>query len=679
MNRAALLVCSCFSVVVAVSAQSVAQKPPQPTFRTGVDLVLLDVSVLDENRVPVRGLTAADFTVLQDGRPQPITSFAAIDLPDRPAPGAVGWMQEVRADVETNQGVSDRRIVAILLDDATPMPAEEVPRMKTLARRVIERLGTDDLGAVIFPFNTKAGQSFTTDHARLLAAVDRFNGSADRMPVLGAYDPLQATANEVYYDQYNPKALALYSSVVGTVKGLADYLIDLPERRKVLVFGSIGLPLDVGAAQTPPIDLKNPMGDTAGGALMLFKDLQAALEAAQRANINVYGLEPGGLRAPLGSYDAMAGTGRLDGAPGNLNRDFLHALSANTGGFPLEEQNGFEAAITQMLRENGSYYLIGYPRPTPHVDGRFHRVEVRVKRPGATVRARNGFFEPAAASTSKASASGTAQALASVLPKADVALQLAAAPLAVAGKREAAVAIAVGVRQATPARDAAHLADDVDMQVNAYDPEGKLRASRRLTGRVTLRADSQAAAEYDMITRLDLAPGRYQLRVALHSSLQGKSGSVFYDLDVPDFAALPLALSGVVVTANPGSVAAPKDALAGLLPVAPTSSRAFGKDQQVTALMRVYQRAGRAGGAGGAGGDEALAPVPMSVMIFDATGAMVFDASPTLAVERFARDRAADCAFDLPIANLQPGPHLLRIEARLGDTTARRDVRFEVR
>ena len=92
--------------------------------------------------------------------------------------------------------------------------------------------------------------------------------------------------------------------------------------------------------------------------------------------------------------------------------------------------------------------------------------------------------------------------------------------------------------------------------------------------------------------------------------------------------------------------------------------------------MRVYQGAG---GAGGAGGAQALAPVPMSVTIFDATGAMVFDASPTLPVERFARDRTADCAFDLPVANLQPGPHLLRIEARLGDTMARREVRFEIR
>jgi hypothetical protein len=305
------------------------------------------------------------------------------------------------------------------------------------------------------------------------------------------------------------------------------------------------------------------------------------------------------------------------------------------------------------------------------------------------------------------------------LPKADVVMQIAAAPLAVPGSREAAVAIAVGVQQPARAAASARLADEVEMQVNAYDPDGKLCATRHLNARVTFRSDVQAAARYDMLTRLDLPPGRYQLRVGLQSSLQRKSGSVYYDLDVPDFGALPLALSGVLVTATPGCVAAPQDALASLLPVTPTSSREFGRDQQVTALLRVYQGLpadAAAAGAGGAGsgaarspktdpptlpsntpgatarpavapnttlgakaGARSLAPVSMSVTIFGASGAMVFERAPTLGIERFARDRTADCAFDLPMADLQPGPHLLRIEARLGEQTARRDVRFEVR
>src|SRR5204862_1031847 len=65
-----------------------AQSQPQSTFRSGIDIVRLDVSVLDKERMPVRGLTAADFTVLEDGKPQPIVAFDAVDVPDRVRTGA---------------------------------------------------------------------------------------------------------------------------------------------------------------------------------------------------------------------------------------------------------------------------------------------------------------------------------------------------------------------------------------------------------------------------------------------------------------------------------------------------------------------------------------------------------------------------------------------------------------
>ena len=57
-----------------------AYQAPQVTFRAGVDLVDVEVSVLDKNRLPVRGLTANDFTVLEEGSPRPVVAFTAVDL-----------------------------------------------------------------------------------------------------------------------------------------------------------------------------------------------------------------------------------------------------------------------------------------------------------------------------------------------------------------------------------------------------------------------------------------------------------------------------------------------------------------------------------------------------------------------------------------------------------------------
>src|SRR5688572_33477049 len=109
---------ACLLVFLA-TGHSGAQPPqstePQQTFRIGVDVVRLDVSVLDRNRQPIRGLRTEDFTVLEDGRPQPIVAFGAVEIPSLPR-AAADWMRRVGSDVATNQ-LDLRRIVVIIMDD----------------------------------------------------------------------------------------------------------------------------------------------------------------------------------------------------------------------------------------------------------------------------------------------------------------------------------------------------------------------------------------------------------------------------------------------------------------------------------------------------------------------------------------------------------------------------------
>ncbi len=81
-------------------------QPPQ--FRAAVDLIHLDVSVLDKNRRPVRGLSAADFIVLEDGKPQAVSTFTAVDYPDVEPP-TTPWMRDVDSDIRRNDTLDDRR------------------------------------------------------------------------------------------------------------------------------------------------------------------------------------------------------------------------------------------------------------------------------------------------------------------------------------------------------------------------------------------------------------------------------------------------------------------------------------------------------------------------------------------------------------------------------------------
>src|SRR5262249_54230952 len=103
-----------------------APQTPVPTFRAGVELIQVDVTVLDKNRQPVRGLTAADFTIAEDGKPQAIAAFSAVEFPDPPPVPvvngkAVTWMRDVAPDVQSN-ALAAGRLIVLLIDDALLPP-----------------------------------------------------------------------------------------------------------------------------------------------------------------------------------------------------------------------------------------------------------------------------------------------------------------------------------------------------------------------------------------------------------------------------------------------------------------------------------------------------------------------------------------------------------------------------
>jgi VWFA-related protein len=631
------------SLVCAVAAR---QNPPQPVplFRGGVDLVVVDVSVLDRDRRPVRGLTAADFTILENGRPQPIAAFSAVDLPDVEEPGAP-WIRDIVPDVRTNED-EGRRIVLIVLDDAAAMEAAVVPRVKQAAHRVIDHLAPDDLASIIFTSDKRGGQEFTHDRTRLRAAVDKFMGAipdSAQWKLAGRYVP-------------------------DTLRQLAESVGELPQRRKALFIVST-LALDCSEA-APVLAVGDGNADVPGETSYEVHLIREFLSAAQRANVNVYGIDPRGLAAPESRHDALTGKGELIDNPGRETGEFLQTISTNTGGFAILDTNDLEPGIVQVFKENNSYYLLGYASPNPRAEGRFRRVQVRVNRPGVIVRSRSGYFEREAKTDKKIDAAAAASpliaALAGVAPKTGVPMQVSAAPFAIPGRRQAAVAIVLGLRQPAPETRAV---ENVDLMITAYDANsGRPRGSERLKTRMTLRGGIGSEVGYELLSRLDLEPGRYHLRLAAMSALRARTGSVYCDLDVPDFTKPPLSLSGLVLSATPALVVAPRDRLASLVPVMPTTRRTFSAGDGVTVFLRVYQ-----------GGRNALAAVTMTARILDSRGIPVFDTTNALPADRFSTVRSADYRLAPPLAPLTPGLYLLTLEAKLGNRTVRRDLRFTMR
>src|SRR5580765_1465428 len=144
--------------VVAMSLLAFAQQPMQPppgqapVFKAAVDLVHLDVSVLDKDRHPVRDLKAGDFTITEDGKPQGIVAFSAVDVPENPPKPAI-WSGRAPADVQTNEDFDnpEGRLFVLLIDDAMlpPLPAS-LQSAKDVAKKFLDRVTPSDRVAVVF-------------------------------------------------------------------------------------------------------------------------------------------------------------------------------------------------------------------------------------------------------------------------------------------------------------------------------------------------------------------------------------------------------------------------------------------------------------------------------------------------------------------------------------------------
>ncbi|HEX5070699.1 MAG TPA: VWA domain-containing protein [Vicinamibacterales bacterium] len=643
--------------VLASGQQPPPQTPPPqqgaPTFKTSAELIRLDVSVLDNTRLPVKGLTASDFTVLDAGKPQPITAFAEVEVPEPEVP-TTAWMRDVDPDIKRNDDMNDRRLIVIVLDDAQVDSTDPnmAANVKRAGHAILDQLGTGDLAAVIYTMDQRSQQDFTTDRAKLVAAVDRFHpGLAGDLELFQRYS-------------------------VDCLQQIADYLLDVPTRRKAIFYVSTGLNINIESMMPTFAGPRgNTMGDRAGATMSLMHDMQEVFRKAQLANVNIHAIDPSGL-------DRAAGGRGL----GDARKDFLLSVSNETGGFPIVNSGDYENAIAQVFLENSSYYLLGYEPPNGN-DGKFHRIEIRVNRPGLTVRSRSGYYSPDAvkatpsSNSRKAGPSPLAKAIMGMLPIGDLPLQVSAATFASPDKKLSTVAIMLGIVQDADT-GVERKVEHIDFLVDAFGQDGSSKSAHGLKADVTLKPNIKGKIGYEVLTRIDLKPGRYELRLGAHLPSSNTSGSVYYNVDVPDFSKADLLLSGAVLSVTPALVAAPRDRLADLMPIVPTTNRYFDKKTDlVSAFVKIYQR--------GKGDPK---PVTMAARITDSHGVVVVNRVNTIPVMAFANpERSFGFRFGVPIATLQPGGYLLSFEVSNGtqtrtggrntplvDVTSRRDIRFNV-
>ena len=341
------------AVLIALAPLAASQtQPPQPTFRAGTNLVQVDAIVADPNGQPMVDLTAADFELLDDGKPVPIDRVRFLGSADYSGDSTLAPIR-THEDEEREASRDDVRVYAIVLDDY------HIERMGEL--RVIEpllafvrQLPPTDLVAVFFPLDSVTDVAFTRDRDRVTKAIRAFYGR------LGDHTPKHPVEEEHLRHPLDIERIRR-QIVTSALEGLATHLGGIKQGRKTVIFVSEGF--------SQAID-----------------DVRDLYQAAGRANVAFYPVDPRGL---------MMSNGRTTGAQiMNVQlsaRDAMETLASETGGRAIVQRNDISAALGQVIRDSRAYYLIAYESPHPD-DGKFHKVTVRVKRPRATVFARTGYW-----------------------------------------------------------------------------------------------------------------------------------------------------------------------------------------------------------------------------------------------------------------------------------------------
>jgi VWFA-related protein len=684
------------AVASAHGDQAQAAQPQQPpiTFRAEVNYVEVDARVLDRDGKFITGLQAGDFQVFEDGKPQKVTAFSLVNIPLERAERPLFASKPVEPDVRTNMQAADGRVYVIVLDDLHTA-ALRSQRVKIAARQFIERyVGANDLAAVVHTSGrSDAGQEFTTSQARLLRAVDRFMGRKLNSSTLNRIDDVNqragtALATDPAVDIDDKERGYNARNTLDSIRNLSNYLGNIRGRRKAVVLFGEGIDYDINEM----------FSNTITEAQSVMDATRDMLAAATRANVAIYAVDPRGLGAEFEDLAAIQsfpddttlglGMGSIFNEV-RLSQDSLRVMGEETGGFAVVNRNDFTSAFQRIVDDNSSYYVMGYYSSNDKRDGRYRKIEVKLAdKPGYVVRARKGYVAPRgkAPETRAATKNGPSpelqDALESPLPLTALPLAMTAAvfkgPTPKGSAPRGSVVISTFVNGSTLplAENAGMFKNDLEVLGTATDDKGKTFATDRNTLNLNMKPDTAkrvAANGFRVIQSLELAPGRYTLRMGVSETNTRKSGSVSFDLEVPDFSKPALAMSDIALTSALSGIAPtvrPKDPLEKMLPGPLTSYRDFYPQDEVALFAEIYDNTKQAH------------KVEITATVKAEGGQTVFQTKEDHDSSELAGS-AGGYGFTtrFPLKTFAPGLYVLRVEAitQVGDRpTTSKEIVFRV-
>lgn len=654
-----------------VAACLVAYPAAQPAFRSSVQYVAVDAVVTDHNDKPIEDLRIEDFEIVEGGKTQKIADFQFVSIPAVSRNISVNAPREAEPDVVTNTApTKNSRLFVILVDDLH-LIEHDLIRLKRTLTDLVNLFSPDDEVALTFVSHSNLSVNFTHNKSRLMERVDNIKAvlgfgldSLARVdgPDPGGTGPVSKVAR--FKADY---ALSAYSTLKNVTKALAGS----DHTRRAIFFVTGGTTLDMSLARSD--DPSTVANDSM--ALALQEGLAGTFSAARGGSVPIYAIDPRGNVQPEdvvrggmgGTITTLANPALRMEALKNIRiqHNNLAVLAVNSGGRAIFNASDMTRMMTEIVQENGSYYLLGY-YPDPFVaDGKYHSLKVHVKREGARVRARQGYDAPSAVRKTESISNTVGAALTSGVNVSALPLRLFAEPVTLTGKT-ATVAVTVEVTYPAPLDGSGRFDDNLEVKLLALDPDAKVKASSDRTHHFT--APSRGGAVTFLINdRIDIPLQSLTLRVAVGSQSLGKAGMIQVPIEMPR-ESKGLSLGAIIVGFDgaPRQPALAPDMFNGVIPFQPTTTREFSSADVLRLFGHVYWK------------DKSARPV-VEMTLTGTAGSV--KSAPVLSEMKTSGDQQdAVIAAMLPMQGLAAGKYHLAISATLpGGKPVSRDVLFEIK
>jgi VWFA-related protein len=650
---------------VLLSAASPSQQQSDYVFRTGSELVLVNVTVRDKSGKFVQGLKPEDFTILEDNKPQKVVSFdvenvdavpasdvaQANPLPE-PAPGTTSPPSAADAALQ----FKDRRLI-VLFFDLSAMEPDEIDHAVTSADHYVDaQMAPADLVSIVsLGSSLLVNQDFTTDHALLKKQLAQFSSGSGQGFEEGTTGTTEGTpdtgqpftADDTEYNIFNTDRR------LEALRSVAEKLSHVQQKKSLIYFSS-------GMDRT---GIENQ------------SELRAAVNAAVRSNLAIYTMDMRGLQAlvaggeaqnaSLRGVSAYSGQSTINALNSNFTtQETLVTLASDTGGRAFLDSNDFSKIFKGVQQDTSTYYLLGYHSTNTARDGRYRHIVVKMNLPGVKIDYRRGYYAPAdyQHSTKDDKERQLEEELASELPATDLPLYLSVAYFRLeSNKFFVPISLVVPGSQIpfvrSSDRDKATL-DVIGVVLDSeHHPLNRVRDTVKLA--VSTATEIQKKnVQYD--TGMSLLSGKYHLKFVVRENQTGRMGSFETDIDVPDLKTLPLKMSSVVLASR----IQPVKKNTNLNPlvrdgneIIPNVTHVFSATQHLLLYYEVYDPARPAVSESASGGAENKAGIRLlSNVAFFQGKSKTYESSLVELTDLNARARkAAVFQLDVPLTSLKPG------------------------